>query len=133
MLAAYRGMNEVSYGAFRTGKLDNAELQKYARDKAATGVVVSLNWYQERGLKVVGEPLHAPKVTAIDLKGVPKAAVLSDCLDTTKSDTVYKSTGKSAIRKDSKEPRRKPVTAKAVTVGDRWLISEYEIDRSRSC
>jgi hypothetical protein len=35
--------------------------------------------------------------------------------------------------KGSAEPRREPVTAKAVTVGDRWLISEYAIDRPPSC
>ncbi|MBT2418012.1 hypothetical protein J7F01_08865 [Streptomyces sp. ISL-22] len=119
--------------SYRTGKVDQAELQKYARDKAATGVVVATAWYDEHGLKVVGEPGLAPEVTAVNLKAEPKTAVLSDCLDSTDWNTVYKSSGKSANKKDAKESRRKPVTAKAVTVGDRWLISEYEIDRSRSC
>ena len=59
--------------------------------------------------------------------------MLADCLDTRQSDTVFKATGKSAIKKGSKEPRRKPLTVKAVVVGERWLISEYTIDRSRSC
>ncbi|MFJ3826008.1 hypothetical protein [Streptomyces nodosus] len=133
VLAAYRGMVRVQYATYRTGKLDNAELQTYARDKAASGVVVALHWYEQNGLKVVGDPGTEPKVTAINLKGESKTAVVSDCLDTSKTDTVYKSTGKSALRPNSTESRRKPVTAKAVTVGDRWLISEYEIDRSRSC
>ncbi|MFI2373163.1 hypothetical protein [Streptomyces sp. NPDC018833] len=133
VLAAYRGLSAVRSEAYSTGKVDNAKLQEYARDKAASGVVVAVAWYEKRGLKVVGKPQLAPEVTAVNLEAKPRTAVLSDCLDTSKSDTVYKTTGKSAIKKDSKEPRRKPVTAKAVTVGDRWLISEYEIDRSRSC
>lgn len=133
VLAAYRGLSEVRAKAYSSGKVDNAQLQRYARDKAASGVVVAVAWYEERGLKVVGKPQLKPEVTAVTLKGKPKTAVLSDCLDTSKSDTVYKKTGKSAIKKDAKEPRRKPVAAKAVAVGDRWLISEYNIDRSRSC
>ncbi|MGW7082887.1 hypothetical protein ACWGH2_05225 [Streptomyces sp. NPDC054871] len=126
-------MQTVQYEAYRTGKLDNARLQKYARDKAASGVVVTLDWYKQRGLKVVGEPHTAPEVTAVNLRGKSKAAVLSDCLDTRTSDTVYKATGKSALKKGSKEPDRRPVTAKTVAVGERWLISEYTIDRTQTC
>ncbi|MFH8492278.1 hypothetical protein [Streptomyces longisporoflavus] len=126
-------MQTVQYEAYRTGKLDNARLQKYARDKAASGVVVTLAWYKERGLKVVGRPRITPEVTTVDLRGNPKTAVLSDCLDSSPSDTVYKTTGKSAVNKGSKEPDRRPITAKAVVVGERWLISEYTIDRTRTC
>ncbi|MEU6680983.1 hypothetical protein [Streptomyces sp. NPDC046925] len=133
VLAAYRGLSEVRARAYSSGKVDNAKLQQYARDKAASGVVVAVAWYEERGLKVVGKPQLKPEVTQVSLKGKTKTAVVADCLDTRKSDTVYKKTGKSAIKKDAKEPRRKPVTAKAVAVGERWLISEYAIDRSRLC
>ncbi|GGV70828.1 hypothetical protein GCM10010277_82200 [Streptomyces longisporoflavus] len=96
-------------------------------------MLVTLDWYKQRGLKVVGEPRTAPGINSVDLHGKPKTAVLSDCLDSSPSDTVYKSTGKSAVIKGSQEPDRRPVTAKAAAVGDRWLISEYEVDRTRTC
>ncbi|MCY0929326.1 hypothetical protein OTB20_24625 [Streptomyces sp. H27-H1] len=133
ILSAYQGLDSVTSKAFETGELDNAELQKYARDKAAVGVSMALAWYKQRGLKVIGRSAHDPKVTALDLVGDPKTAVVSDCHDTTGSDTVYTATGKSAIRQDSTEPRRKPVTAKAMLVGNQWLISDYDVDRSRTC
>ncbi|MFG2296147.1 hypothetical protein [Streptomyces sp. NPDC048603] len=133
VVAAYRGFHTVTSAAFQTGQLNDAELRKYARDKAHGGAIVSLEWLRERKLKVVGQDSISPRVTAIDLAGDPKTATVSDCRDTSGTDTVYKSTGESALKPDSKEPRRKPVTAKAVAVDGRWLISDYEIDRTRTC
>ncbi|MEU6003526.1 hypothetical protein ABZ837_37685 [Streptomyces sp. NPDC047197] len=123
----------MQYEASRTGKLNNAELQKYARDKAASGVVVTLAWYEQQGLEVDSEPRIAPRVNSVALHGKSKTAVLSGCLANRASDTVYETTGKSALYKGSEEPDRGPVTARAVSVGDRWLNGEYTIDRTRPC
>ncbi|MFH8490937.1 hypothetical protein [Streptomyces longisporoflavus] len=125
-------MHTVETGVYRTGKLDNARLQKYARDKAVNGVVGTLDWYKQRGLKVVGEPRTAPGVNPVYVHGKTKTAILSDCRDSSMWDTAYKSTGNAAVTKGSKEPDRRPVTAKAGAVRNRWLISEYEIDRTRT-
>lgn len=119
---AYASLLLVSVGCSQEGAKEAEQPVPTASAKAPAEPVKSAE-----------DAAHDPKVTALDLVGDPKTAVVSDCEDTSGSDTVYTATGKSAIPQDSTEPRRKPVTAKAMLVGDQWLISDYEVDRSRTC
>ncbi|MFJ8073891.1 hypothetical protein ACIQ7Q_08150 [Streptomyces sp. NPDC096176] len=133
-LAAYRGMWDAQVKAYSTGSMENARLGDYTTGEAAKNVISAFTYYNGRGLTFKGKPKVTPKVTAIDVKSDPYTATISDCVDTTDYVLVKRTSGKPvAVAEDD---NRRPWTATATTAkagGTEWRISDYTIDKDRTC
>ena len=126
-LAAYRGFRQAQVAAEAVANAHNADLAKYAGDKALAQERANLLQLARAGIVVRGAPRLDPRVTSASATEV----TITDCVDTTDWQPVYKATGKSAAAPG--QPTRVLATALARPYGDGWLIQELTTDRSRPC
>lgn len=129
-VAAYEGMWHTAVQVYATGDLTNPDLPKYAADKALAAIKVTGAYYQDHGMSVKGEPALAPKVTGVSFAKTPYTAAITDCVDSTHYTEFYKATGKAAPRSAS---RRHVVTASVDFNGTSWIVSDFTIERDRTC
>ena len=126
-LAAYRGFRKAQVAAEAVANAHSADLAKYAGDKALAQERANLLQLARAGIVVRGAPLLDPRVSSAS----PTVVTITDCVDTTHWQPVYKATGKSAAAPN--QPTRVLATALARPYADRWLIQELTTDRSRPC
>ena len=130
-LASYAGFwsAQVSSQAHPTRKQD-ANLAKYATDKALAGAQQTIFIYRQNGIAMLGEPTLSPTVTAVALTSPPKVSI-QDCVDTSKWRPVYVATGKSALAPG--QSPRVVVESTATTFGGRWVIDSSVVHRDQPC
>ncbi|MFE9968244.1 hypothetical protein [Streptomyces sp. NPDC005525] len=128
VLTVYRKMWAAQVKAYSSGTLKGVGLEGVAGGKALSKVRVTALYYQEHGSVMKGEPELSPKVTAIS-KG--SQAEITDCIDSTHYVQVNKKTGKRVGLLD--ENRRHVATYEARTIAGTWLITDFDIDRDRTC
>lgn len=126
-LAAYRGFRKAQVAAEAVANAHNADLAKYAGDKALAQERSNLLQLAKAGIVVRGAPKLDPRVSSASATEV----TITDCVDTTDWQPVYKATGKSAAAPG--QSTRVLATALARPYADRWLIQELTTDRSRPC
>lgn len=128
VVSAYRQMWAAQVKAYSSGTLKGAGLEEAAGDKALSKIKVTALYYQEHGSIMKGEPELSPKVTSIT---AGKQAQITDCIDSTHYVQVNKKTGKPIGLIDVN--RRHVATYTARTLAGRWLITDFDIDRDRTC
>lgn len=129
VLAAYRGFWTAATAAEARPNRTHPQLAKYATDEALAAEQATIVLYRQQGIVGRGEPKLRPVVVALNLQ--PGSATITDCLDLTGVDAVYRSTGESAIA--PKQSRRHRATATAVRRDGRWVIRELVADRKQPC
>lgn len=132
-LAAYRGMWDAQVEANSAGTMAKAKLGEYVIGEAARKVISGFTYYNEHGLAFKERPGTAPKVSAVDVDSAVHTATITDCVDMT-GVVVRRATGKPIAV--AKEDVRRPWTAEATTAkagGTEWRITDYTIDRDRTC
>ncbi|WP_406451545.1 hypothetical protein OG782_16215 [Streptomyces sp. NBC_00876] len=132
-LAAYRGMWDAQVEAYSSGSMAKARLGDYTTGDAASMIINLFTYYNEHGLAFKGGPVTNPKVSAVNVGSEVDTATISDCVDMT-GVVVRRATGKPIAV--AKEDTRRPWTAKATTAksgGTEWRISDYTIDKDRTC
>ena len=129
-LSAYLGFRTAQVAAEATADAHNADLAKYAGDKALADERANLLQMAQAGIVVTGRPVFHPHVASVTLDAAPEVTI-TDCIDTSAWMPIYKATGKSAAAPG--QPRRVMATALARPYGTGWLIMDLTTDRSRSC
>lgn len=129
-MAAYRGFRHAQVAAEAVANAHSPDLAKYAGDAALAQERANLLQLAHAGIVVKGAPVLSPKVTNVAL-GAARAVTITDCLDVSDWQPVYKATGKSAAAPG--QPTRVLATAVARPYGDGWLIQQLTTDRSRPC
>lgn len=132
-LAAYRGMWDAQVKAYSTGSMKDVKLGEYTTGDAAAMIIDVFTYYKDRGIAFTGAPVTSPKVTAVDVSSPVHTATITDCVDVT-GIVVRRATGKPIG--GPKEDNRRPWTAQATTAKDGkggWRISDYTIDKDRTC
>lgn len=130
VLQVYRDMWDAEDRAYATGQM-NADVQKYATDKALTDIKLTVIYYQDYGSVMKGEPVLSPRVTTIQTKTDPYTATITDCVDSSHYIEVNAKTGKPVPVTGGSH--RHVVTSTARTVGGVWMILSSVIDRKRTC
>ncbi|WLQ61478.1 hypothetical protein OG345_40390 (plasmid) [Streptomyces sp. NBC_01220] len=128
VLAVYRRMWAAQVKAYSSGTLKGAGLEKVAADKALSKIKVTALYYQDHGSVMKGEPELDPKIASIT-RG--KRAEITDCIDSTHFIQVNKKTGKPVGLVD--DNRRHTSTFNAWKLNGRWMITDVDIDRDRTC
>jgi hypothetical protein len=131
VLAAYYAFWRVATSAEAHPRRRHPELAKFATDKALAAEQATLVLYRQQGIVGQGTPRLSPRVVAVATAGPQPSAAISDCLDLTAVDAVYRSTGKSAIAPG--QSRRHTATAKATMYDGRWMIRELVANRKQPC
>jgi hypothetical protein len=129
-LAAYRGFRQAQVRAEANADAAGSGLERYAFDKALDGVYSAILFFRQQGIVVRGQPVLNPTVTSVTLGTTPRVAI-QDCFDTSKWETVYKATGKSAVAPG--QARRSVVTATVETYRGQWMVRTVTNQRDRTC
>ncbi|NUS15646.1 MAG: hypothetical protein HOY69_30345 [Streptomyces sp.] len=129
-VTAYESMWRTAVQVYASGDLTNPDLPKYAIDKALANIKVTALYYQDHGMSVTGQPALSPKVTSVSFAKQLHTANVTDCVDSTHYVQVYKATGKAVPRSGS---FRHVVTALVVDNGSSWVVSDFTIQRDRTC
>jgi len=129
-LAAYRGFRAAQVEAGQTSDARNADLEKFAGDKALADERANLLQLADAGIVFVGAPALDPQVTGVDL-GASPSVTITDCVDNTDWRPIHQATGESAAAPG--QQLRVPATAVVRAYADRWVVMELTSDRSRSC
>lgn len=128
VLAAYRGMTAAETRTYAKGKPD-PKLERYAGNKALSGIRQTLLYYQDQGTVLRGKPQHAPKVIAVS----GSRATLADCVDTSHQVEVHKKSGKKVPAGHGSRRHYNTATAIKTDKSRRWVIWTADIDRDRTC
>lgn len=131
VLAAYHGMWDAKLKLYATGSFNGVNLEQFAHDKALAEIKQTAFYYQDHNSVMRGKPILLPTVTAISTSAQPNTATITDCVDTANYTQVDKTTGKSVQVQDGN--RRHVTTYHAQTLGGKWLIMDFTIERDRSC
>ncbi|WP_327129790.1 hypothetical protein [Streptomyces sp. NBC_01727] len=127
VLTVHRKMWAAQIKAHSSGTLKRAGLESASGDKALSKIKVTALYYQEHGSIMKGKPQLSLKVTTIS----DGQAEITDCIDSTHYVQINKKTGKAIGLLDNN--RRHIATYKAHTIAGKWLITDLNIDRNRTC
>ncbi|MER5184769.1 hypothetical protein ABT009_41875 [Streptomyces sp. NPDC002896] len=128
-LAAFHGMREEQVKAYAKGKASGTRLSTYAADKALSKIESELFKYRQAGVVFTGKPTSEAKVTAVDLKRNPHKATITECFDT----TAWKAMKDGKDVTSPNQVHRYTVTGAVRTVGERWMVVDYNVDKERTC
>jgi len=131
VLTVYQKMWDAQVKAYSSGTLKNAGLESVAADQALAKIKVTALYYQDHGTIMKGKPKLSPKVASISTGTDSDTVTITDCIDSTNYMQVYKKTGKPVGTVDSN--RRHVATYTARTIATKWLITDFDIDRDRTC
>lgn len=131
VLTAYAGMRQEQTKAYAVGKDSGTKLNTYASDKALAKIEGELFQYRQAGVVFKGKPKSVAKVTAIDLAQSPHKATVSECFITTDWTAVKKDSGKNVTSPN--QVHRYTVTGSVRTIGDRWMVVDYAVDKQHTC
>ncbi|MGW7603141.1 hypothetical protein [Streptomyces antimycoticus] len=131
VLAAWRGMRAEQRKAYAVGQASKTDLKRFASDKALAKIEGELFQYRQAGVIFKGKADSSVKVTAINVDQSPHKATLKECFDTTHWKAVLKDSGKDVTTKN--QVRRYTVTGTARTIGKRWMVVDFDVDKGRPC
>jgi hypothetical protein len=115
--------------AYSSGSITGAGLEDVAGDKALSKIKVTAAYYEDQGVATQGAPALQPRVTAVD--PASRTATISDCIDSSHFVQVDAETRKPLKLTDTN--RRHVATYTARIVSGRWLITDFTIERDRTC
>jgi hypothetical protein len=128
LLAAYAATYDDVETAVRVGKVDSPALGQHAVDGALDQLRQGVEQYLNLGVLPVGVPALHAHVTSVDLETTPAQAVVASCPSAPR--LVNRKTGKPD---PFKTLPANPVTVDMETVQGHWVVSLFQVDRSRSC
>ncbi|MBY8889229.1 hypothetical protein K7472_30935 [Streptomyces sp. PTM05] len=131
VLAAWSGMRAEQVKAYATGDSSKTKLTSYAFDKALAKIQGELFDYRQAGVVFRGSPSSTAKVTDVDLSQTPHQAAVQECFDTTHWTPVVKATGKDASTPG--QIRRYTVMGSVRTVGTKWMVVDFTVEKTQPC
>lgn len=129
-LAVYRSYWNAVVEASKIPDPRYPDLEKFAADRALANEYSTLLLLERQGIVYTGEPTLDPKVASVELATSPLVTI-TDCIDSTNWQPVYKASGSSAAAPG--QLARVPGTAEARPYGNGWVITNSTADRSRTC
>jgi hypothetical protein len=134
VLRAYQGFWTAQVKALNSGQIPGSGLQTYATGAALSGVDANAFRLSQAGMRMSGQPLRSPKVTAIGpvaaASGV-QTATLDDCLDVSGWHQIDSTTHQ--LRDPATRLSRYRVVVTARTVGGVWMISAVQNRTDQTC
>ncbi|MFI8875759.1 hypothetical protein [Streptomyces sp. NPDC055243] len=85
--------------------------------------------YRQAAIKFTGKPTSTAKAQAVDVESSPHKASIKECLDTSKWDAVKH--GK--VVTSPNQVRRYTLTHTARTIGKRWYVVDFNVEKERTC
>jgi hypothetical protein len=107
------------------------KLRRYATDKALASINSSLFAYEQAGVVFRGRPSSTLRVTGVDMSSKPPTATVTECLDTSGWQAVYKATGKPAAR--AGQVRRYTVVHTLQKYPGGWIDVAFTADKGHPC
>jgi hypothetical protein len=115
--------------AYRQGKSSGTGLSAYTADKALSKIESELFTYRQADVRFEGKPTSTAKVTAVDVSSDPQKATITECLDT----NGWKAMQGSKNVTSANQVQRYTVTGSVRTIGTRWKVVDYAVDKGRTC
>lgn len=128
-LAAFSGMRTEQAKAYAEGKASGTKLSSYARDKALAKIESELFQYRQAGVKFTGKPTSTATAPAVDVENKPNKATIKECFDTKGWNAVKD--GKTVTSPN--QVRRYTVTGSARTIGKKWFVVDFNVDKEDKC
>ncbi|WP_330321661.1 hypothetical protein OG927_35960 (plasmid) [Streptomyces clavifer] len=133
VLASYTSMWVEQMKAYRVASPDGTKLDDFATLDALSAFERDLAHMKRNGTVIRGELGHESEVTELDLEAKVPTATVEDCIDLSKWQTLDTKTNK-PIPLPTAQPLRYVATATVERWdNNRWMVTEYEPDGSRSC
>ncbi|MFG3179845.1 hypothetical protein ACGFZC_32945 [[Kitasatospora] papulosa] len=133
VLASYTAMWVEQMKAYRKASPDGTKLDDYATLDALSAFERDLAHMKKNNTVIRGELGHEPEVTALAVDAKLPTATVEDCIDLSKWQTLDTKTNKT-IPLPTAQPLRYVATATVERWDDnRWMVTEYEPDGSRTC
>lgn len=133
VLASYSSMWVEQMKAYRKASPDGTKLKDFATLDALSAFERDLAHMKKNGTVIRGELGHEPEVTALDIDVKLPTATVEDCIDLSKWQTLDTKTNK-PIPLPTAQPLRYVATATVERWdNNRWMVTEYQPDGSRTC
>jgi hypothetical protein len=129
VLAAYEGMRTQQKAAYAKGTSAGTTLTTYAQDKALAKIQGELIRYHAAHITFTGGMVSRAKVTALDLSSTPHKATVTECADISKWRAMQN--GKDVTSPD--QVNRFTVTGAVRTIGSRWTVVDFTVDKAHAC
>lgn len=132
ILTAYRGYWDGVVASFAApDQPQSPALAEHSDDAALADAQSALIQLARDEIRLVGAPILAPEITALELGGATPSATISDCVDASDWQPVFSSTGDSAAAPG--QTVRVTYEAIAFKPEDRWLIRSVVALRDQPC
>ncbi|MFJ8770507.1 hypothetical protein [Streptomyces clavifer] len=132
VLASYSSMWVEQMKAYRVASPDGTKLDDFATLDALSAFERDLATMKKNGTRVTGGVGHEPEVTALDLEAKIPTATVEDCIDLSKWRA--ERTSGEVIPLPTAQPLRYVAAATVERWDeDRWMVTAYKPDGSRSC
>jgi hypothetical protein len=122
-------MRTQQTSAYAKGTSAGTKLSSYAQDKALAKIEGELFQYRQVHISFTGRPVSKAKVTAVDLDDSPHKATVVECFDT----TGWKAMQRGKDVTSPNQVRRYTVTGSVRTVGARWYVVDFTVDKEKTC
>lgn len=133
VLASYTSMWVEQMKAYRKASPDGTKLADFATLDALSAFERDLAHMKKNNTVIRGELGHQPEVTALDVDAKLPTATVEDCIDLSKWQTLDTKTNK-PIPLPTAQPLRYVATATVERWdNNRWMVTEYQPDGSRTC
>ncbi|MEU1488380.1 secreted protein/lipoprotein [Streptomyces sp. NPDC005752] len=119
--------------AYRVASADGTDLKRYMSPDALSALETDLLRMSQEQTVMRGALRHEPVVSTLAADRWPPTATVKDCVDRARWQTLDTTTGW-RIPSPADQPSRYVATAR-MEQGDakRWTVTEYTMDRTRSC
>ncbi|MEU5417526.1 hypothetical protein [Streptomyces clavifer] len=132
VLEVYSAMWVEQMKAYRVASPDGTKLADFATLDALSAFERDLATMKKNNTRVMGGVGHEPEVTALDLEAKIPTATVEDCVDLSKWKA--ERTSGEVIPLPTAQPLRYVAMARVERWDeDRWMVTEYKPDGSRSC
>ncbi|MCX4417807.1 hypothetical protein OOK43_31715 [[Kitasatospora] papulosa] len=133
VLASYTSMWVEQMKAYRVASPDGTKLDDFATLDALSAFERDLAHMKKNHTVIRGGLGHQPEVTALDVDAKLPMATVEDCIDLSQWQTLDTKTNK-PIPLPTAQPLRYVATATVERWDDnRWMVTEYEPDGTRTC
>ena len=133
VLASYTLMWMEQMKAYRVASPDGTKLKDFATLDALTAFDRDLAHMKKNHTVIRGELGHEPEVTALDVDAKLPMATLEDCIDLSKWKAERTPSGE-VVPLPTAQPLRYVATATVERWdNNRWMVTEYEPDGTRTC
>ncbi|MYQ39846.1 MULTISPECIES: secreted protein/lipoprotein [unclassified Streptomyces] len=131
VLKAYGSMWAERTKAYRAASAEGADLKLYLTPSAWAAVEADLDRMNRERTQMRGDLRHDPEVTTLATAERPPTATVRDCVDPSAWQTLDTTTGW-RLPPPAGRPARYVATAR-LEHKERWTVTEYAEDRTRSC